>query len=70
MTERVLPGGYPDLRLVADDSVLPLRLANINGRESMPVVFTPEPAAGLVRRTARGGISAGAVRFTFGAPAR
>lgn len=46
MTERVLRR-LPDLRLVADDSVLPLRPANfVSGLESMPVVFTPSPPLG------------------------
>jgi cytochrome P450 family 142 subfamily A polypeptide 1 len=41
MTDRVLER-LPDLRLVADDDVLPLRPANfVSGLESMPMVFTP-----------------------------
>ena len=42
MTDRVLER-LPDLRLAADDDVLPLRPANfVSGLESMPMVFTPE----------------------------
>jgi cytochrome P450 family 142 subfamily A polypeptide 1 len=41
MTDRVLER-LPDLRLAADDDVLPLRPANfVSGLESMPMVFTP-----------------------------
>jgi cytochrome P450 family 142 subfamily A polypeptide 1 len=41
MTDRVLDR-LPDLRLAADDGVLPLRPANfVSGLESMPMVFTP-----------------------------
>jgi len=41
MTDRVLDR-LPDLRLAADDDVLPLRPANfVSGLESMPMVFTP-----------------------------
>ena len=41
MTDRVL-NRLPDLRLAADDDVLPLRPANfVSGLESMPMVFTP-----------------------------
>jgi cholest-4-en-3-one 26-monooxygenase len=41
MTDRVLQR-LPDLRLAADDDVLPLRPANfVSGLESMPMVFTP-----------------------------
>ncbi len=51
MTERVLRR-LPDLRLVADDSVLPLRPANfVSGLESMPVVFTPGRRWAEPRRT-------------------
>jgi cytochrome P450 family 142 subfamily A polypeptide 1 len=43
MTDRVLER-LPDLRLAADDDVLPLRPANfVSGLESMPMVFTPSP---------------------------
>jgi cholest-4-en-3-one 26-monooxygenase len=41
MSDRVLER-LPDLRLAADDDVLPLRPANfVSGLESMPMVFTP-----------------------------
>ncbi len=41
MTDRVLER-LPDLRLAADDDVLPLRPANfVSGLESMPMVFAP-----------------------------
>jgi cholest-4-en-3-one 26-monooxygenase len=41
MTDRVLDR-LTDLRLAADDDVLPLRPANfVSGLESMPMVFTP-----------------------------
>jgi cholest-4-en-3-one 26-monooxygenase len=41
MTDRVLER-LPDLRLAADDDVLPLRPANfVSGLESMPMVFRP-----------------------------
>jgi cholest-4-en-3-one 26-monooxygenase len=41
MTSRVLQR-LPDLRLAADDDVLPLRPANfVSGLEAMPMVFTP-----------------------------
>jgi cytochrome P450 family 142 subfamily A polypeptide 1 len=41
MTDRVLER-LPDLRLAADDDVLPLRPANfVSGLESMPMLFTP-----------------------------
>jgi cholest-4-en-3-one 26-monooxygenase len=41
MADRVLDR-LPDLRLAADDDVLPLRPANfVSGLESMPMVFTP-----------------------------
>jgi cholest-4-en-3-one 26-monooxygenase len=41
MTDRVLDR-LPDLRLIADGDVLPLRPANfVSGLESMPMVFTP-----------------------------
>jgi cytochrome P450 family 142 subfamily A polypeptide 1 len=44
MTNRVLDR-LPDLRLAADDDVLPLRPANfVSGLESMPMVFTPSSA--------------------------
>jgi cytochrome P450 family 142 subfamily A polypeptide 1 len=46
MTDRVLER-LPDLRLVADDDVLPLRPANfVSGLESMPMVFTPSAPLG------------------------
>jgi cytochrome P450 family 142 subfamily A polypeptide 1 len=46
MTERVLER-LPDLRLVDDGDVLPLRPANfVSGLESMPVVFTPTARLG------------------------
>jgi cytochrome P450 family 142 subfamily A polypeptide 1 len=44
MTKRVLQR-LPDLRLAADDEVLPLRPASfVSGLESMPMVFTPTPS--------------------------
>ncbi|MGC2652227.1 MAG: cytochrome P450 [Mycobacterium sp.] len=46
MTDRVLER-LPDLRLAADDDVLPLRPANfVSGLESMPMVFTPDKPVG------------------------
>jgi cholest-4-en-3-one 26-monooxygenase len=46
MTDRVLDR-LPDLRLAADDDVLPLRPANfVSGLESMPMVFTPSAPLG------------------------
>jgi cytochrome P450 family 142 subfamily A polypeptide 1 len=46
MTDRILDR-LPDLRLAADDDVLPLRPANfVSGPESMPVTFTPARPAG------------------------
>lgn len=46
MTDRVLER-LPDLRLAADDDVLPLRPANfVSGLESMPMVFTPSAPLG------------------------
>jgi cholest-4-en-3-one 26-monooxygenase len=46
MTDRVLER-LPDLRLAADDDVLPLRPANfVSGLESMPMVFTPSSPLG------------------------
>ncbi len=46
MTRRVLQR-LPDLRLASDDE-LPLRPANfVSGLETMPVVFTPDQAAGV-----------------------
>jgi cholest-4-en-3-one 26-monooxygenase len=43
MTRRILQR-LPDLRLAADDEVLPLRPASfVSGLESMPMVFTPTP---------------------------
>jgi cholest-4-en-3-one 26-monooxygenase len=48
MTGRVLQR-LPDLRLAAEDDVLPLRPANfVSGLEAMPMVFTPTPP---LRRT-------------------
>ena len=47
MTDRVLDR-LPDLRLAADDDVLPLRPANfVSGLESMPMVFTPSASVAL-----------------------
>jgi cholest-4-en-3-one 26-monooxygenase len=49
MTDRVLDR-LPDLRLAADDDVLPLRPANfVSGLESMPMVFTPSSTVLLSR---------------------
>jgi cytochrome P450 family 142 subfamily A polypeptide 1 len=46
MTDRVLDR-LPDLRLAADDDVLPLRPANfVSGLESMPMVFTASSPLG------------------------
>jgi cytochrome P450 family 142 subfamily A polypeptide 1 len=46
MTDRVLER-LPDLRLAAEDDVLPLRPANfVSGLESMPMVFTPSAPLG------------------------
>jgi cholest-4-en-3-one 26-monooxygenase len=46
MTGRVLQR-LPDLRLAAEDDVLPLRPANfVSGLESMPMVFTPTAPVG------------------------
>jgi cytochrome P450 family 142 subfamily A polypeptide 1 len=49
MTDRVLDR-LPDLRLAADDDVLPLRPANfVSGLESMPMVYTPSSTVLLSR---------------------
>jgi cholest-4-en-3-one 26-monooxygenase len=49
MTDRVLDR-LPDLRLAADDDVLPLRPANfVSGLESMPMVFKPSSTVLLSR---------------------
>ena len=46
MTARMLQR-LPDLRLAAEDDVLPLRPANfVSGLESMPMVFTPTAPVG------------------------